>query len=645
MMMRYLCAALLLLAATEARGQDFSGTWRVTGTDPARGAFEGSAQVTATPGGYRVQRLVAFATRLPDGRELHQAWNATARNDPAGLRVDATLRRANVARRAGSVTRTLADRTPLAVTGLMGGQAAPGPVALGAVLAGSLGGTTETWTRENFVPPPFPATDAKLVDTHAPPSSLVKLALFTLFHGYHQLPAIAPYVPRPEFQRAVHALWVDRSAFGYYRLRGPNCVVVLDTIVDDVSIAEEGRRARAFSRRLVEKASLFDADVHSEHADQNGMVAWVETGAPSKRTAPQSIGLYSGLWGASQYYRWRATADPVALDDMIRAAKGSALCIDVTTDKTEFARGVDFLQNAPPGFPGVGGKYSWAQGTGAYSNLIWMRGGNNDMLHGFEFAFMAAEAALPPGHPTRAEVGKQAASLLDNVKIAQSGNHEMFLSWVAWRTTGDARFQRRYQRSLAWRNILQKLYLRFFGNGLIHWQGISDWSGHNLETVTFLKIWLLGGASPDPLERSWWDAANAGIRVGHRNVGLTRNGIVSSAAAFAGVPGARDLAASILCEIPYPKTTGDVDLDPSVSAGFCLSPYPSLPWKRDWMTNHGRVEALFGHPIFYRGGDDNLWARTPFDTTSGATTNKPPGQDYLLAYWFLRASGLIGPND
>ncbi|MEZ0230119.1 MAG: hypothetical protein ACAI25_15965, partial [Planctomycetota bacterium] len=100
-----------------------------------------------------------------------------------------------------------------------------------------------------------------------------------------------------------------------------------------------------------------------------------------------------------------------------------------------------------------------------------------------------------------------------------------------------------------------------------------------------------------------------------------------------------------LAEVPFPKPTGDAQYERDVKDAFCLSPYPSLPWKNDWMTNAGRVQAIVGAPLFYRGTDENYWARSPFWTGDGVGKAEPTSQDFLHAYWLGRAAGVIAPTD
>lgn len=636
-----------------ATQKGYDGVWDVAGTDPVRGAFTGTAEIAASAsGGYTVKRLVAYTAKLSSGEQVLAAWNATAKEDQGGLRVEATLRRAHVFKRAGTVTRTAADQQPLALSTLLlapsGGPV--GGVSQGTQMAGTFaatGGTgpTETWTRSSTAAPTFPVANEKTINAHSPAASSVKSTMFLTYSSFHALPAVKPYVARPEFQAAIHQVILDSSYQSFYRQRGPGVIVVVDKIADEVAVAEEGQRAHAFTRKLVDKAKLFDADLKTTTADPNGMVTAVDhTVTPARRDFSLSPVLYTGVWGASQYYRYKVTNEQEALDNVVRAITGAVLCVDVPPVKTEFARAVDFLVNAQPGQVGPGGKYSWEAGTGQYANLMWMRGGNNDMLHGVEICFAIGADVLPAGHPLRAQIGNAAASLLTNVKDAQDGNHEILLAYAAAKTTGSAVWQKRYKDSLGFKNILQKVYLTAGGN-LTHYQGTADWSGHHLGCLTLLGVDLLGGAAPNSDEKSWRDAAAQGVRQGFDMTGLYREGLVAVIAAAAKAPGASDIAKGVLTEIPYPKAYGDVDVDYTISLDFCLSPYPTAPWKFDWTTNPDRIQSLRSYPYFYRGSQTNFWNRSPLSFTGGPDKSEQPGQDYLVGYWLARHAGLIGAAD
>jgi hypothetical protein len=266
------------------------------------------------------------------------------------------------------------------------------------------------------------------------------------------------------------------------------------------------------------------------------------------------------------------------------------------------------------------------------------------MLHGIETCYCVAAIVLPAGHPLRAQVGAQAASLLTNVKVAQSGEHEIELAYAAWQTTNDPQWQKRYSNALGFKNVLDKLYTQQ-GGMWTQYQGTADWSGHGLGALTVLELSLLGGKTPNSDEQSWRDCAVQGEKAGWAMTGGFREGLVAMiSAAIANAPGASDVSKSVLEEIPYPKAVGDVDVDHTISDAFSMSPYPSDPWKLDWTTTD-RTQSLYVQPYFYRGSETSFWNRGPLDYKGGPDLTQEPGADFLLSYWLGRAAGLLGPND
>ena len=91
-----------------------------------------------------------------------------------------------------------------------------------------------------------------------------------------------------------------------------------------------------------------------------------------------------------------------------------------------------------------------------------------------------------------------------------------------------------------------------------------------------------------------------------------------------------------LREMPFPKPI--VNVDHRINPAFCMSPYPSLPWKNDWTTTD-RTQALRSVPLFEEALDIfRFRTETQYD---GVTPAKPPAPEYLMAYWFGRKHGLI----
>jgi hypothetical protein len=622
--------------AAPLRGQDFTGTWDVKGTDPTLGPYAGTAVVASSGQGFSVVRLVTFARKLPDGRDLLQVWNAGATRTAAGLAVSATLRVAEAYKRVGSQVRTPADMQPVAVSAVLAGAngVAPANIPVGTTLSGTFSnGAAETWTYSGAPAPPAPLVDRRSVALHSVDPT-IRQTSFALYASYFALPEVAPYASRPEFQAAQHFVPVDHTAKSFYQLRGPRAVVLVDKKADAIATLEETHRADAFSYKLYEKANRFDSDMKALHVLPCGMIAAVDT-ASGQRFVSGDGALHQGVWAVSQAFRFQVTGDPDALANLKTAVSALCILVEISPNKAEFARAIQDGK-APAG---------WQDGAGAFANVAWLPGGNNDMLHGIECGFFAADRALPASDPLRARIGACAASLLQNVSIARSGTHEVFLSGVAWRTTHDPAWQARYQSALTGLANLAKQQWIALGDGIFQVQGVTDWSGHHLGEVDMIGLRLLGGAAPSAAEQTWRDAANRGARAAFTSMATAREGLLAVLAAAAGAPGARDVAKDVLEEIPYPKPTADFEVDRRVAAEFCMSPYPANPWYVDWLTNPGREQAIEGLPHFHRGTADNYWNEGTLDFRGFGSIVRFPGQDYLLAYWLARANGLIGPND
>jgi hypothetical protein len=86
-----------------------------------------------------------------------------------------------------------------------------------------------------------------------------------------------------------------------------------------------------------------------------------------------------------------------------------------------------------------------------------------------------------------------------------------------------------------------------------------------------------------------------------------------------------------------------VDFDWRINPGFCMSPFPSLPWKNDWTTSD-RFDSLTGYTLYEKVPDVFAFKAGPFDFRGGASPVVDPGADYLFAYWFGRHFGVIAPD-
>lgn len=635
-MKRALACLLLALTLPAASAQDLSGAWTVSGTDPQLGAFTGTVNVRpAVQGVHEVTRLVALATPLPDGRTLALSWRGEGRVTQGRLRVDVALRRREFFQAMNGVARGPLDAVPLAlgVDLVPATPLGPGAAPIGTRVSGGWtpGGPTETWTRVAGASPDHPVLERRLDPC---PVTVPRRLMFLLFRDYHRLPDVAPYAGLPGFQTAVHFQMVDTTARTYTRAH-PDHVVVVQKTVDALSIAEERLRADALRWALVAKATRWDREMLTTHVEPStGMLGGQIPGGA--RHVHGDSALHQGVWVASQMYRFEATGDLEARRNVELGTKALIMMVDAPGDPKEFGRAVGDASWAPA---------NWTRST-ALPGIAFIPGGNNDMCHGIDYGFASAERALPVGHPLLAQLGARAKQLVENSKVAQKGKHGLVLGGIAARLTGDPAVQRKYRRESTW-SPLEMLWLAF-GEGIGLTQEINGRSGPHLSCTTIQKVRMLGASSPNLVERLWRRVAERGARVAFEQTRTNRPGNLAAIAASLGVPGAADLARSVLSELPCPRPTGSATMNWRNDPSFVMSPYPALPWKFDFMTNTGRQQPMVAYPAWWIGDSDNYWKEGPYGGGTWFNGQGPivwSSQDYLHAYWVARHGQAFSATD
>jgi hypothetical protein len=76
-----------------------------------------------------------------------------------------------------------------------------------------------------------------------------------------------------------------------------------------------------------------------------------------------------------------------------------------------------------------------------------------------------------------------------------------------------------------------------------------------------------------------------------------------------------------------------------------MSPFPALPWRRDWETNPDRQQSIEARPMLEQVIDRYRWNAQHFQIgQNGLGRRRVPGVDYLFLYWIARDGGLISPD-
>jgi len=610
---------------------DLVGVWSVAGKD-ARGSYRGRAEVRADGGKLTVVRTVAYdGVTVEGGRALHWAFVGTGKGDTKKeITADVTLENRDFIVEREGVVRTAKD-APIPVVGKVRLEAGKG------IATWSGTGVTgeEAWeSREPSGAEPIVSFARTVQVGHDPPASATKTGLFATYGSFHQLPVVQPYVGRPEFQAAVHGHIVDKTDFAFYRAN-KNALRVVNKSIDAISLGETLNRANAYRMTLAEKAAGFDAEIETEFTQpQTGMLLDAAPPGQSKQVH-FSAALWTGIYMASQVYRFQATGEPKAKANVVRALDGLLKLQEVTGDWKVFARAI-----RPATGSATGG---WHPGAGALASLEWLEGGNNDMMKGLYIAYVLGHGMLckAPGHEALcARIRANAKHLSDDVNVDR-GSDDLDSSWLTAVVTNDVVTKISYQAKAEAAWVPTKPVVE--NNTLLYEQGTADWSGLNLGFVSGLFHVLLageydvGGSSKATftkiIDDSW---------AGLRRQRLPLWNLLEGAYGATGLDAAaKEDTLWRMREFPFPKPTIKVDL--RIRPDYCMSPYPSLPWKNDWTTTD-RTQALRSVPLFEEALDIYRF-RTEMRYAGDTRTARPPAPEYLVAYWFARKHGLLAATD
>ncbi len=624
------------------------GLWEVSGKDE-RGAYVGEAEVRSEGGVYRFIRAVRYPdVKVEDGRELHWLFRGTLKKTGSTIELTSSLKRRDFIVEHGGVKRTDADG-PLAVTGSLT-LSANGDEVTGTITAPGIS-LPDTWRAKKALPANPIFTDARtIVAAHDPPSGTAKTASFALFSSYHGLDVMKPYVSRPEFRAAVHRHIVDPTDLEFYRAN-KNALRVVDKPIDAISIAETRARADAYRWTLAEKAERFDADIETRFLDPAiGMLP--DGGAPGTAlgnwNASYDATLWTGVYFASQIFRFQVTGNAKAKANALLVLDAMLKLQEITGDWTTFARTLRKASNAPL-------DAGWHKGTGAFANLEWREGGNNDMIKGLLYSYLLGWEAFCKGASTGNDaictrIRTNAKHLADDVKLEGSNapasqfSNDLPTHWlyaIVTDSIGDAISYRAKAEGYwtAGKPILKQ-------SAVMYEQGTVDWSGQHLTSVGDMVGYFQ--AKQMNLGNEAVDAYVKHIDDSHENLAKQRFPnwhLLKAAFGTGGGPTSPYVKEAIarMNEVRYPKLSANIDH--RISPDFCMDPYPALPWKNDWMSYPAtdRTQELDSHPLFEMHPDVMAWKiGRGYRGSEGYET---PGGDFLHLYWFARKQGLLTAND
>ena len=606
------------------------GIWDLAGTD-ARGAYTGQLELRDAGGGQLTAvRIVQYTgVTVEDGRELWTAWTAKGQLTGLSAKLTASLLRADFVKSRSGVVRTDADRTPLDVTGEVT-VSSDNRVLVHWAASGITADDVLSKQTPNGAAPIFASARASSA-AYSAPNATTLASMNTLYASFQALPSVAPYANDPGFKAGVAYLDTDLTDFDFYRAH-PNALRVVDKVVDAPSLGETLARANAFRKTLADKATFFDQETPTTFLEP--ATGQVVDDVRSGVQVPTGDGaLWSASYLASQAFRYYATKDPAAIQNIVKVAVGIQLLMEIVPDQTQFARTIRAATPAPPA--------GWHTGLGAFSGYEWLEGGNNDMFKGLFYGTLMAYATLcdPLISGQEAICGRlrtNAKHMVNDLAIAQgnatSGNG-LLASWLDYYLNGGS-LTTALTDWTAQANIIENAGFQ------TKEMATADWSGTHLTFVEFIGMIMLDARRPLPTVNAS-TTLRKGIEKMQSDFSNFRMGLWSVLfATKVTTPFAADIAnaKSRLVEMPVPRM--QLDIDHRVSAAFVMCPFPRLPWKNDWTTTD-RTDSLHGYPLYESALDIYMWRSGPFDYQGSHEGYASPSIDYLHAYWLGRYLGLF----
>lgn len=659
-MKQFLIIFTLVLCGPFSQASLSEGIWTLQGTHSQKGSYHGDLELRSSQAGsFDVVRLITYDSYTFSGYQVQEIWTGKALVTPTGLRVTYSLRQGDYITRLGNLSRDPADfKTNLII------QAHFNPTAQGPQARFSNQKISEytewTGTRRDLEAKPLwkdlrTKLDAKGPDIPYIVQGVIAAVKFKI--AFENDPLVKSYSHRREYQEENPYIIFDPTDYEFYQ-QNKLSLRVANKITDDISLTESLMRRNAYAPTYEEKAIGYDKSTQERHINAQGMYVSLNVDPNNNILNEASDGdstLWTGMYVGSQAMRYLKTKNPEALANVRRSVKAMFLLMDITGNPQEFARTVETYT------PHRQYDSTRRRGSGPYADIVWIEGGNNDMVKGITHSFLWASLVIPRTDTEIWNQLREKSRRLISLKVMdkKAQNRPVALGLAAL-INQDQELREEYLKS--YRNLKVRITSGYDFTNSFYWHGSADWSGINLGmvgSITNIMVADLLGASEirdrlrermidewviyKPARRHLHTLATYGFAYRHGTRGNTFRK-ESNEQEFQ-----QRLAHSLwgLREIPYPRLVhGDISVDHSLNPEWCLSPIPRLFWKA--VKNPEPpieyfYQGMYDYPLFEQDAIDNnfIWKSAAFNYRQNHRSGTEYGGiDYLYAYWLARYSGM-----
>lgn len=648
------------IASLKANG-GMEGIWFLQGSSSTHGPFNGELELRkSSDGTFDVVRVVTYINYFFDGLKVQEVWTGKAVATSDSLTVSYDILKADFITRLGTSKRNPEDfHQPANITSRFAVSAK------GITTKFDINSSSYTeWitTRRDLEKEPLWINHRTKIDAKGQPIPLFVRGVIKGFKakiGYEKDPLVKSYSKRPEYKNEQPYVIFDPTDFDFYRAN-KDIIRVVNKVTDDISITESVTKRNAYSPTLQEKAVGFEEEAQRLHINPAGMLSHAEldnNGNLVSHIYDGDSGLWTGMYIGSQAMRYMTTKDTQALNNVRKSLRGLFTMMDITGDPTEFARTLEVYA------PNKKFSEKWERGTGKFQNLMWMKGGNNDMVKGIFHGFMWAALVIPEtDQEIWSELKEKSMRLLKLKVVEEKAQNRPLAYGLAALINKDGELKKEYVKSYS--SLAVKVRGYSFDTSF-YWNGTADWSGINLGMVGDITAIKLADALGEGhiryqlrerLMDSWVTYSPAqrhlltlaayahAYKLGVRGENFKEQ---SSDKKFMD---AVEQAKWGLREIPYPRPNLDVAVDHSLNPEWSMSPIPRLFWKAAKSPMPPVpyfYQGLYMYPVFELEAYQSnfVWKESAFKyATSNNKEAANSGVDFLYAYWLARSAGIDNVN-
>lgn len=610
------------------------GIYAVIGSD-SFGNYTGTVQISAG----KFIRIVTYSDLKFEGKTAALVLEGSL-SDNTGLDVSFSLDPIGFIQTVGEMTRTGIDTAPVQFTGKL---VFDGCNEYSGKINGGDYEFNDVWTWIDYTDgTPIWKNERVEIPNGPEPGDTTKATLKETFASFLELPDVAKYSDKEEFQKFVHLMVIDKTDYVFYQ-ENQDVIRVIQKIPDTISLAESWMRNNAYSHKMSDKELFFDTDIADIMINELGMIS--HKNGESYEQDGDSL-LWTGVYVAALSMKYMITNDSSTLDKMLKSLNGIITCLDITPDPAEdFARTLRVkIDDGDPEFhAGTGTKT--CNGI-PYSQIEYKENGNNDMSKGPKIGFLWAYQVLKdkPEHKTTiiamAEALKRMRENHPVFKDSKTNQASSDLILAVLMTPLGTGYMDDRLKYLSEGNGMFTVIKEYYESDLLltNQYGVSDWSGNHLtvwgiynDLITYR---LLGNVDNENFMKGVM--TKAGDLLKYNRTGLFQL-MTGTAGSLFDTDSVED-ALWRMREIPLERAKYFVNWE--INPDYCVSPLPELFWKNDWTTSN-RKQSIRAYPVFEKSGTNYFWKDNILNGNLGGGGENSSGLDFYIAYWFGRFNNVI----